>query len=306
MADTLAIQIQVAAGDAAGRTLRLSGPVVTIGRDGGCDVVIDLPFVSRVQCELRAEGGQWNLVNCSSHGTRLSRKLVKDKPRTIRPGDTVRVGDESIVQLAPIASQAPAPTSPGPASEPAEVKDSSGRTKLWTGIGIYGVIMLGLIIFFATLDKQTTPPDPLAALIALTDEQIHDEIHHALSKRSLQPHRMTEQLQRARELFAMRQSSPDALYQAHEAYKVALSYGEQDTFPDPLDQRRFQLAQDQLIEQVTLSYRAGTNQLRSRQFDQAVRQFARLAAQYPAGRDSAIYRSCQQQRATAKKELAKR
>ncbi len=314
MNDTSSIQIQILAGSAAGRTLRLGGPQVSIGRDENCDVVIDLPFISRTQCELRLEADRWVLVNRSDNGTQLSRKLVTTKPRPIQDGDVLRVGKQSVAQLTPLI----VPTADGQkntlASKPASNADAQqtsstsrgGRSKLWIGIGIYVVIMLCVIVAFATLTSKPTKTDHIAAIRTVGNEQIAEEIRKPLEKRAPQELKMAEQLQRARELFEMRDSQPDALYRCHEAYQVALTYAAGDTFPDPLDQRRYQLAQDELIQRVTDGYRSASDLLAARRFDEAAAMFARLEAMYPAGRDSAVYRSIQEQHAAARRELDKR
>lgn len=298
------IRVNILAGAAAGRALQLEGPGVTLGRDATCDVVIDLPFISRTQCELRADGGQWVLVNHSTNGTRLSRKLVIDKPRPIRAGDVVRVGDEAIAELTPIDDDAPAqPTAPTEATPDTKKKSGGGSRKLWIGIGVYMLIMLALIIFFATLSDKPEEADELADLRTLTAAQIAGEIGAPVTKRGPLEHseRMGEHLQDAREYFALRDSMPDALYRSHEAYRAALSYAPGDTLPDPIDQRRYQLVQDELIEKVETAYRSAESLLFARNYGEAERKLADLSDAYPAGRDSIITRSIDELRATAKR-----
>ncbi|MCC6680226.1 MAG: FHA domain-containing protein [Phycisphaeraceae bacterium] len=314
MNDTSSIQIQILAGSAAGRTLRLSGPQISIGRDESCDVVIDLPFISRVQCELRLAVDRWVLVNRSDNGTQLSRKLVTSKPRPIQDGDVLRVGKQSVAQLIPlIIPAADAPSNAAAAAPSSEAQQTSspsggggGKSKLWIGIGVYVLIMLGFIVFGATLTRKPAETDNIASIRTVSNDQIAEEIRKPQEKRAPQELKMTEQLQRARELFEMRDSQADALYRCHEAYQVALTYAVGDAFPDPLDQRRYQLAQQELIQRVTEGYRSASDLLAARRFDEAAAMFARLEAMYPAGRDSSVYRSIQQQHAAARRELDKR
>jgi len=296
------IRVHILAGAAAGRALLLDRPRLTIGRDATCDVVIDLPYISRTQCELRAEGGAWLLVNHSANGTRLGRRLVTDKPRAVRAGDVVRVGDETIAELTPIDS----PASAAPPEAPiAEAKKTSGGQKLWMGIGAYVVVMLGLIIFFATLNERPEQPDALADVRTLTDEQIAAEVRAAVAKRTPLEQKMSENLQLARQHFELREAMPDALYRSHEAYRAAISYAAGDALPDPLDQRRYQLAQEQLIEKVRTAYRSAENLLRARRYDEANAVLAKLRDAYPADRDSAIARSIDELRAAAKRAMGR-
>jgi hypothetical protein len=67
--------------------------VFTIGRAGGCNLVLSSLAVSRVHAELRLQEGRWLLADLgSTNGTCLNGWRI-DGPVEVRPGDQVTFGD---------------------------------------------------------------------------------------------------------------------------------------------------------------------------------------------------------------------
>jgi len=84
-----------ARGEVAARSIYL--PETVIGREAGCDVMIDDPCVSRRHCVLRPVGGEsaWLEVEDlgSSNGTRINGRLLPEKGRGLaRDGDVLELG----------------------------------------------------------------------------------------------------------------------------------------------------------------------------------------------------------------------
>ncbi len=72
-------------------------PVFTIGRDGGCDLVLADLSVSRRHARLERDGNGWLLTDLrSTNGTRLNGWLVSS-PVPVRAGDQVSFGAVSFV-----------------------------------------------------------------------------------------------------------------------------------------------------------------------------------------------------------------
>jgi pSer/pThr/pTyr-binding forkhead associated (FHA) protein len=75
--------------------LRLPGgrqSALTIGRSGGCDLVLGDSTVSRVHAVLRRFGDEWFLEDLgSTNGTRLNGFTIR-AATAVRPGDRVGVG----------------------------------------------------------------------------------------------------------------------------------------------------------------------------------------------------------------------
>ncbi|MGK2857703.1 MAG: FHA domain-containing protein, partial [Thermoanaerobaculia bacterium] len=90
----------VVTGAREGERIRLSGPVLLIGREASaCDLVFDHPKVSRVHAELLDERGRTTIVDRDSsngtwvNGEKISRRILKD-------GDIIYCGGPNAVILA--------------------------------------------------------------------------------------------------------------------------------------------------------------------------------------------------------------
>ena len=75
----------------------LKGPVISIGRDRGNDLVLaDDSKVSRSHAELQLRDGQWMLVDLgSSNGTTVGKRKVEQHP--LRDGDQIQLGRTTLV-----------------------------------------------------------------------------------------------------------------------------------------------------------------------------------------------------------------
>ncbi len=77
----------------AGRSFLLHQDVTTIGRTTGNDVLILDGTVSRNHARLIFHNGQWSIEDSgSSNGTQVNGQKVK-RPRALRSGDQIRIGD---------------------------------------------------------------------------------------------------------------------------------------------------------------------------------------------------------------------
>jgi serine phosphatase RsbU (regulator of sigma subunit) len=75
----------------------LSGGSLTMGRSPDCSLQIHDRFLSRKHIELRDEGERWLLLDCgSANGTWLNGIPVK-AAMTLRPGDSIRIGETEIL-----------------------------------------------------------------------------------------------------------------------------------------------------------------------------------------------------------------
>jgi pSer/pThr/pTyr-binding forkhead associated (FHA) protein len=83
-------------------TIALTDPVVLIGRDRGCGVVLDDITVSRQHAELRREGSAFVLSDLGSlNGTYLNRTPVESA--VLHDGDTIWIGDHRMTFRSPPA-----------------------------------------------------------------------------------------------------------------------------------------------------------------------------------------------------------
>ena len=76
--------------------LQLDRPVVTLGRDGSCDVVLDSPVVSRLHAQIRKVDADFEVFDLkSTNGTFVNGEPVEIK-RRLQPGDEIRIGSFKI------------------------------------------------------------------------------------------------------------------------------------------------------------------------------------------------------------------
>jgi hypothetical protein len=298
------IHVQIDSGPNAGRRLVLDRSPITFGRAAGNTVVVDPPTASRKHGELAFDGGQWWLVNHSSNGTALNGKVVRDR-RPLPERAEIAVGDVVVLRVWAPRGPAGAEAAEAPAFDEAPTKRGlTGRHKVWIGIGVYLLAMVGLFVFFGTLRGNGTGDD-IAAAPELSAEAIRAEIRRPLPRQPPDDRRAREAIEEARERFALVAVETDALFRAHEAYRRALSYTRGDVLEDPADQRRFAVAQRQLTEQVIERYQRAYNLLMSRQYDAAAREFQRLTAFYPDPQ-SEVFRNSEQQWAQAQRAMQRR
>jgi len=88
-----------------GREWELAEPLITIGRDPGCDITLNDTRVSRLHAELTREDGQFILRDRkSTNGLRVNNESVQSKP--LVPGDHLVIG-ASVLQLVDEISASP-------------------------------------------------------------------------------------------------------------------------------------------------------------------------------------------------------
>lgn len=310
MPETPTIQVHILAGRSAGKRVLVSESPITFGRSVDNSILVDLPHVSREHAELRFEEGQWWLINRSPNGTQVGRKKIRNKPWKVTPGvaSTIAIGGEAICEITPQAVTTPTDASVSQVAGPSDggaAKGMSRRAKLWAGIGIYLLIMLGLAIFFSTL-RSNEDADAAAPIEAISPQSILDEIREPLPPRSPEPARMREYLDIADQEVALEGSEPDALFRAHAAYRVAAAYAGEGGFTDPVHERLAFVVEERLAEQVTTQYQRAYNLLQARQYEPAADGFRKLLAVYPADNDSELRRHIERQLAQAKTGMEKK
>ena len=301
------IESHILVGSNAGRRLLLEQSPITIGRSTENDLVIDLSYVSRRHAELRFADDQWWLVNHSPNGTRLNRRWVTDTPRAIESASRLTIGEEVVMELTPqAAAHAGAPDDgaaeqgDGGAESAAGGSGMSRRSKVWIGIGVYLVLMLGLIAFALTLQDSTGAGGTRLAP-ELTTEQIEQEIQRRPTPAPPDERRARGALAEASELFHRRESEVAARYRALEAYRAALRYMPGHELPKNIDRRRYRVLQQELMAQLTEQYQSAYNLLRSQQYERALEAFRQLLRMYPAGDDSRLVRNAERHAALARR-----
>jgi PPM family protein phosphatase len=71
----------------------LTKPVNVVGRSRGCDIVLDVPTVSRRHCEIHWTGDGWQVHATGRNGTVVGdRPVLPETPQPLQHGDVVRLG----------------------------------------------------------------------------------------------------------------------------------------------------------------------------------------------------------------------
>jgi FHA domain len=101
-----------------GHEFVLPAPVNTLGRAEDCDVVIDLPSISRVHARFDVSGGVCTLTDLGSrNGIRVNGMIVQGSE--VRPGDVLHIGDiEFRFDMSAVAAPAQPVVSPDDPTQP--------------------------------------------------------------------------------------------------------------------------------------------------------------------------------------------
>lgn len=308
--------IQWLSGPAQGRKVTITQPVVTFGREADNTLVIAQAFVSRRHGEIRQLDGRWVLVNQSPQGTRVGRKLVKDQPQPLVDGDVVRIGDVELFAVS--LSDAPADrTNSAAASVTISEKDAqagaskaslSRRTKLWVGLIVWWVLMLGGFVFFMTLDdKPVTQLEEGAS--NLSNQQIEEVLLKPLAAQPPSAVDYRRHIEEGRALAGSLQASRTNLYKAYREFQSALAAAEHRRFEDDLDQLTYESLQKQLVEMTQDRYQQAYARLRAGQYSTAATEFSRLADDlyhlYRLERDNLLYQRVQAHEQEARRKAGK-
>src|SRR5437588_10048934 len=109
--------LQFLTGPLAGRTIQISKPMVTIGRDPINDIVISDPLVSRQHARLVYNGGLWNIEKLSPQNTMtVNRRDVQQSP--IADRSTIGLGNETTFLFLISPDIAPVPLRQPPLQQP--------------------------------------------------------------------------------------------------------------------------------------------------------------------------------------------
>ncbi len=279
--------IQWLTGPGQGRKATFTQKVVTLGRDAGNSLVVDQSFVSRRHGEIRLENDQWVLVNQSPNGTKVNRTLVTDKPCALKAGDVVRIGDIDIFEVGFVETSATGQhaAAMNSADDDGKIASQAGtggkaslsrRTKLWVGLIIWWVVMLGGFVFFMTLDEKPGTSQN-AETQALSNQQIEQVLIREIESAPTSAVDYRRHIEEGRALAGSLTASRSNLYKAYREYRNALSVAENRRFADDLDQLTYENLQREIVQQTQERYRQAYARLRTGQYATAATEFSRLA-----------------------------
>ncbi len=279
------------------RDVFAASPIV-FGRDPDSHVMLTGRFVSRQHGELRWEKDRWRLYVQSSNGAEINGKRVGRKGRDINDQDLVSIGQEPMFQIrfsaAPVGEP---PSQDEPTAEASIDVPGKKRNRLWIGIGIYGLAVVGLFIFLATLKKG--PGDGVRAAQSLTHERIEMAIRNQPLPNLPKDDRAAQTaLTDARTWVNRMEVSHGRMYETYMAYRWALAHLGRNDFEDSRDQLKFLNVQDQLINRVQKLYDEAYARLKSGDYREANESFRLLTQVYPDS-SSVIHDNAEAQRKVA-------
>ncbi|MGB0766259.1 MAG: FHA domain-containing protein [Phycisphaeraceae bacterium] len=285
------IQIHITAGSQAGARLKLNQSPATFGRSADCTLVLDVPVVSRLHGELqRDEQDNWLLINHSPNGTRVGRKKATKKPVPLTDNASITIGDTEVfrVHLTQDSADAAAAATSQQAANDDDAPDNNapgtglkGRSKLWIGIGVWVVFLIGLSVFLATLGGGDDGPAPETTGLYNPGQDIEDlsgeeagifDIRRLLADTPpfVDPNasRYSDHIQKANRAF---DQGTDMRYDAYRHFQQAGTYSDNQSQPlqDPGDVTRYNRVLDDLADMIYRRYIRAYRLYHSGDYEQA-------------------------------------
>jgi len=309
------LEVAITAGPTAGQRVRLNRSPASFGRGPENQLVIDLPTVSRIHGELRYEDDRWVIANLSPNGTQLNRRHVTRKPRPLKDGDHVVVGDQPIFVIslrdAQDSAVSGASGNVGASVAPPPQAGLTPRAKLWGSILGFWLLIFALAFFFTGLDSGD--PNNVPAEPTLSDADLAASIRQPLPAHEPSPRTAGQHFEEAENFYQMINADPRNTFRAYHAYKTALSYAFGDDFTDDRDdwggkpiaqlaiaQKRFNELEQRLIADVQRLYKDALGKLNDHRYADARIAFEKVYRLY-TDPNNEVYRNAQRQRDLARR-----
>ena len=172
-------QLAVVQGPRAGEALDVPAPVVVLGREAACDVVIDDDSVSARHARLEYDGG-WRITDLGSvNGTAVDgAKVAPDAPAPVAYGATLRLGGVRL-EFRPAAEVAEADVEAAraahvPREAPRTLREerTGFRFPVWLALVLLVIVVaVGILLYFTLVAEpvpvERVPPPPAAAGLLL-------------------------------------------------------------------------------------------------------------------------------------------
>ncbi len=104
-------------GPRAGTNMELTPPGVSVGREEDNDIQLLVTGVSRYHAKITFNGSAWSILDLgSTNGTRLNGKQISAET-ALADGDTIVIGDQTLIFAEQLAAPKPEASAPAPAPE---------------------------------------------------------------------------------------------------------------------------------------------------------------------------------------------
>lgn len=246
---------QILTGARRGRRESFARTPIAFGRSAECDLILDIPQISRKHGMIVYEDDRWVVVNESPNGTTVNGRKVGARPRPLVHGDVIGVGRDPLfaVGFEQTGEDEQADEQPGEAvAADSQADHMKRRSKLWMGIGIYaGLILVILAVLSQVMDKGNGGGPNFPTM--LKPQQIETALTAPLEL-STNDRLAAESLNRARSLYNQIARSDETLFDCYMAFKQALAYADKTSF-EGADQLQFTDAKEKTVKMVIEQYR---------------------------------------------------
>jgi hypothetical protein len=165
----MSLSLTIESGKRKGETLTFASAEVVLGREDGCDVVLDETGVSRRHARLHHDGGRWVVTDLgSSNGTTVNGARAESRP--LASGDRLGIGPCIVLFEAASGGdtrRSRMPAAPSPASAEANVGRPSRTGRLLKPLAFVVVVglavALGLVAWRGGPSPRGLPPCPKVA-----------------------------------------------------------------------------------------------------------------------------------------------
>ena len=134
-----------------GKRIKVKKTTISVGTNRKCDITIKGEYVSDLHAIIKKrEDNVWIVQNNSVNGTLVNGERADLK--VLVEGDRIQVGSESLFEVSFDAAKKKAPKAEG------EQGDSgSKRPLIIAGVGVYLLLMVGVVLFLMSKDDAAVP-----------------------------------------------------------------------------------------------------------------------------------------------------
>jgi len=297
------IQIEIQSTPDTGRHYVFDHGPITFGRAVTNMLTIDHVHTSRQHGEIQFADGHWQLIITGRNTTTVNGRKLRGRAHRLKDQDLVAVGSQPLFQVNLLATTGAAtkPKFDGePVPEAVSHQHLTRRGRLWIGIGLYLIFMIGLIVFLFTL--KSGDDNLVHTVPRLTGNEITRSIRQPLPSKKTYAAQMQHWLDQARTLYDRLGAMPDMLFDTYHAFQMAVAYAPSNRLVEGADLLNFEHTRKQLIKTITVQYDNAYRKLKSHQYEEAYAAFEQVMQSYPAT-SSLIYRNMRQHQNIASEKM---
>lgn len=139
------------AGPYKGKRIKVKKTTLSVGTNRKCDITLKGEYVSDLHAVIKKrEDNVWIVQNNSVNGTLVNGERADLK--VLAEGDRIQVGSESLFEVSFDAAKKKAPKVAGEEGE-----SGSKRPLIFAGVGVYLLLMVGVVLFLMNRDEAAEP-----------------------------------------------------------------------------------------------------------------------------------------------------